>query len=112
MGTFLRKSPGEPWLASTVKFHIDELLGKGSAANTSLRFLEGHSLMLPNLVPLLLARQSALEMMRVGSRCAQRMCFVHGDLHAGNIMLDSRDNNFLIDFGKTGLGHRLEDMTW
>jgi len=40
------------------------------------------------------------------------MCFVHGDLHGDNIMIDSKDNRFLIDFWKTGLGHSLEDVTW
>merc|ERR1711957_472648 len=39
-------------------------------------------------------------------------CYVHGDLHGDNIMMDEKDNIFLIDFGKTSLGHSIEDVTW
>merc|ERR1711988_138344 len=53
-----------------------------------------------------------LEQLREASTSDYLLCFVHGDLHGDNIMIDAKDNRFLIDFGKTGIGHCLEDVTW
>ena len=38
--------------------------------------------------------------------------FVHGDLHGHNIMVDSNNNAFVIDFGKSSVGSPLEDLIY
>ncbi len=37
-------------------------------------------------------------------------CFTHGDLHEGNILVDSHDQTWLIDFYHTGRGHPARDF--
>ena len=37
-------------------------------------------------------------------------CFTHGDLHGGNILVDSYDQTWLIDFYRTGPGHPARDF--
>jgi hypothetical protein len=36
--------------------------------------------------------------------------YVHGDLNAANILVDARDNVWVIDFFQAGLGHVLKDL--
>lgn len=107
-----KKKPGDGALASSVRIHMEAILGAEAAKADTLSFLAGHPLRLPNICTFLLAAPEALERLQAGSYCSHRRCFVHGDLHADNIMVDQKDNRFLIDFGKTGLGHCLEDVTW
>eukprot|EP01027_Heterolobosea_sp_BB2_P014941 GEZU01021421.1.p1 GENE.GEZU01021421.1~~GEZU01021421.1.p1 ORF type:complete len:403 (-),score=94.20 GEZU01021421.1:196-1404(-) len=38
------------------------------------------------------------------------VCYVHGDLHGGNVLIDSSDNIWLIDFFFAGRGHILKDI--
>ncbi|CAK0804459.1 unnamed protein product [Prorocentrum cordatum] len=80
-----RKAPGDGRLASSVRAHVDSCL---------------------------LESRAELEMLRDATRGWYRLCYVHGDLHGDNIMVDSNDNHFLIDFGKTGIGFCLEDHTY
>lgn len=37
-------------------------------------------------------------------------CFTHGDLHEGNILVDTHNQTWLIDFYQTGLGHPVRDF--
>lgn len=107
-----RKSPGDGGLASSVRIQVAQLLGDDAASAASLRFLDGHPLQLPNVISGLLEQPDRLARLRDATSRNHKLCFVHGDLHGDNIMVDGRDNRFLIDFGKTGLGHCLEDVTY
>jgi len=104
-----KKAPGDGGLATSVRIHIAEILGKEAAKGVFLKF---RSLELPNICTFLLENMTVMEELRRNSCCYYKQCFVHGDLHGDNIMIDLKDNIFLIDFGKTGLGHDLEDVTW
>jgi len=103
---------GDGRLASSIRMHAVETLGESAMEQSMLQFLDGHSLQLPNVCSEFLANRELLAELRDTSIGGHRLCFVHGDLHGDNIMVDGRDNRFLIDFGKTGLGHCLEDITW
>eukprot|EP00930_Biecheleria_cincta_P087048 TRINITY_DN76312_c0_g1_i1.p1 TRINITY_DN76312_c0_g1~~TRINITY_DN76312_c0_g1_i1.p1 ORF type:complete len:676 (-),score=117.16 TRINITY_DN76312_c0_g1_i1:108-2135(-) len=105
-----KKKPGDGVLASSVQIHAALTLGEESAKGSELKFANG--LALPNLCTGLLRSHSRLAKLRAGSTDVHRICFVHGDLHGDNIMVDDKDNHFLIDFGKTGFGYFLEDYTW
>jgi hypothetical protein len=39
-----------------------------------------------------------------------QMAVTHGDLHGGNLLIDSRKNTWVIDFERTGEGHALQDF--
>eukprot|EP00928_Gymnodinium_smaydae_P011119 TRINITY_DN14144_c0_g1_i1.p1 TRINITY_DN14144_c0_g1~~TRINITY_DN14144_c0_g1_i1.p1 ORF type:complete len:726 (+),score=162.31 TRINITY_DN14144_c0_g1_i1:98-2275(+) len=105
-----KKKPGDGHLASSVRIHITDILGEASADSDMLTFLNGSPLRLPNVRSAL--RPDALRVLRVASTAHHQLCYVHGDLHGDNIMIDKKDNRFLIDFGKTSVGHCLEDVTW
>lgn len=106
-----RKKPGDGGLASSVFIHIALTLGDAEAKQTLLSFLPGHPCQRPNLF-FLLSDGRFLTMLRCKTTFEVRQCLVHGDLHGDNIMIDGNDNRFLIDFGKTSLGHPLEDILW
>jgi len=106
------KDPGDGGLASSVRLHASSVLGEEVSTSESWRFLDGHPLELPGVCSALLESPERIARLRDASCCRHRLCFVHGDLHGDNIMVDAKDNRFLIDFGKTGLGHSLEDATW
>lgn len=38
------------------------------------------------------------------------LCITHGDLNPDNILLDGADHSWLIDFGRTGIGHIFRDI--
>jgi hypothetical protein len=103
-----RKKPGNGQLAESVYIHMVEILGRG-ASDSTLTFLH---LTVPNVYTEFLSNPAAMNRLRVNGHFCFQQCMVHGDLHGDNIMIDSKDNRFLIDFGKTGLGHSLEDVTW
>lgn len=44
--------------------------------------------------------------------CAEEtyLAVTHGDLHAGNILIDDANNAWVIDFERTGVGHILQDF--
>uniref|UniRef100_A0A7S1AYF7 Ternary complex associated domain-containing protein n=1 Tax=Noctiluca scintillans TaxID=2966 RepID=A0A7S1AYF7_NOCSC len=107
-----RKHPGDGNLASSVRTQLLLTLGEKADVDRQLKFHKRHPLELPNVCLHLLNDHERLARLRAASECHHNMCFVHGDLHGDNIMIDSKDNRFLIDFGKTGLGHSLEDVTW
>ena len=107
-----RKHPGDGNLASSVRTQLLLTLGEKADVDRQLKFHKRHPLELPNVCLQLLNDHERLARLRAASECHHNMCFVHGDLHGDNIMIDSKDNRFLIDFGKTGLGHSLEDVTW
>jgi len=108
-----RKQPGNGELAGSVAIHIREILGKEADLSPELTFLHRS---FPNMFLTFLQdkgpARSKLKRIRKMSEFAVEQCYVHGDLHGDNIMVDTVDNRFLIDFGKTGLGHCLEDVTW
>lgn len=104
-----RKKPGNGTLAGSVRIHMIEIFGEEAVRGSVVKFLH---LTLPNIFPFLLDNTAQMEHLRTFSKFALQQCFVHGDLHGDNIMVDLKDNRFLIDFGKTGLGHCLEDVTW
>lgn len=111
-----KKKPGDGTLAGSVRIHVAEIMSKDAAGNPLLHFEGGlhfgSSVALPNICTALFENPSKLSSLHSRAQFAHRQCFVHGDLHGDNIMIDDKDNRFLIDFGKTGLGHRLEDVTW
>merc|ERR1712232_919045 len=104
--------PGDGGLDSSVKIHMGQILGESEAKEKMLTFLPGHPCRLPNVCISLLDVREEIQRMRDGSLFEITQCFVHGDLHGDNIMVDAKDNRFLIDFGKTSLGHPLEDVSW
>jgi hypothetical protein len=107
-----RKKPGNGGLASSVRIHISEILGPAAEKKKMLKFHEGHPCELPNICISFLDKNEEITKVRDASLFEITQCFVHGDLHGDNIMIDGNDNRFLIDFGKTSLGHSLEDVTW
>jgi len=108
-----RKQPGDGTLAGSVSIHIAQIFGEDAPSRPELTFLHRSY---PNMFLTLLQdkepARTKLNKMRAMSEFSLEQCYVHGDLHGDNIMVDSVDNRFLIDFGKTGLGHSLEDVTW
>jgi len=106
-----RKYPGDGGLCSSVGIHFLRTLGE-QVDSDMLVFLDSHPLTLPNACSNLLGDHKKIALLRDASTCRPQLCFVHGDLHGDNIMIDAKDNRFLIDFGKTGLGMSVEDVTW
>jgi hypothetical protein len=104
-----RKKPGDGGLASSVKIHIALTLGEKAAQAEMLNIPPLGRV--PNVCSFL-ENKELISKLRVASTFEIRRCFVHGDLHGDNIMVDGSDNRFLIDFGKTSLGHALEDVSW
>lgn len=100
-------------LASSINARIVEVLGEEKASRPTLKFLlaSGTQLELPNIKSMLEDKQ-VMTALRQRTTKRYKLCLVHGDLHGDNIMVDSKDNRFLIDFGKTRRGHELEDVTW
>lgn len=43
--------------------------------------------------------------------CSTHLCTVHGDLNGWNVLVDKHGDVWLIDFGKCGEGHLLQDFT-
>lgn len=107
-----KRAPGDGNLNSSVRAHFLHTFGETSHKDEHLCFLEGNPLRLPNLCSYLLDDEDKLQLLRETSICRHNQCFVHGDLHGDNIMIDAMDNRFMIDFRRTGLGHSLEDVTW
>merc|ERR1712135_80785 len=106
-----RKYPGDGGLCSSVGIHFLRTLGE-QVDSDMLVFLDSHPLTLPNACSNLLGDHKKIALLRDASTCRPQLCFVHGDLHGDNIMIDAKDSRFLIDFGKTGLGMSVEDVTW
>lgn len=103
-----RKKPGDGGLASSVEIHIASTLGKPATKGKELTFLPGHPCRRPHLLSTLFFDKKVVAKVKDASTLEIRQCFVHGDLHGDNIMIDDNDNRFLIDFGKTSLGHPLK----
>mmetsp|Transcript_37832 Transcript_37832/g.68958 ORF Transcript_37832/g.68958 Transcript_37832/m.68958 type:complete len:703 (+) Transcript_37832:42-2150(+) len=104
-----KKKPGDGTLAGSVRIHATQILGEEQMVNSVFIF---DSVTLPNICTALFDNTSVLQKLHGRTKFSHHQCFVHGDLHGDNIMIDDKDNRFLIDFGKTGLGHSLEDITW
>lgn len=104
-----KKKPGDGTLAGSVRIHVAQILGEDQAGRSAFDF---DGLTLPNLCTTLFDNTSVLHKLHGKVQFSHHQCYVHGDLHGDNIMIDEKDNRFLIDFGKTGLGHSLEDITW
>jgi CheY-like chemotaxis protein len=69
----------------------------------------------PNQSPLLLVERAImltnpLPLSQAAFAYDGPFCFTHGDLHEGNILVDSHNQTWLIDFYHTGLGHPVRDF--
>jgi len=127
-----KKKPGDGGLASSVAIHMKDILGEKAYNGKTIKFYEGfdheaaghasqrgsifsvaaHDLELDNVCTSLLEKRDVIENIAKFTTACHARCYVHGDLHGDNIMMDEKDNIFLIDFGKTSLGHSIEDVTW
>eukprot|EP00929_Paragymnodinium_shiwhaense_P087303 TRINITY_DN47529_c0_g1_i1.p1 TRINITY_DN47529_c0_g1~~TRINITY_DN47529_c0_g1_i1.p1 ORF type:complete len:741 (-),score=127.87 TRINITY_DN47529_c0_g1_i1:166-2388(-) len=109
-----RKGLGDGGLASSVRKHMADILGEEYGKKDRrdpIEFVKGH-LRLPDICGTLLEQEDRIRELHEKSKGSYTLCFVHGDLHGENIMVDAKDNRFLIDFGKSRLGYSLEDITW
>jgi len=99
---------GDGKLQSSLLKRAAALVGEEAAAGAELTLC---GVTLPNVCQKLLKDTARLTKLR-DLKKPYPVCMVHGDLHGDNIMVDSKDNSFVIDFGKTGLGNALEDFAW
>lgn len=91
--------------APSVAGHVEAVAGPGTGALDELSFPGG--LTLPNVARFydrFLPRGIGFH------EDAHLMGWVHGDLNGANILLDGRDNVWLIDFAHTDRGHLLRDL--
>jgi Ternary complex associated domain 9 len=116
------------WYASTTALqplNLTELYKKHSASNYSLRKLESVvSKYLPTTLSQKTLTFSSLENSSTSTFtnplyalknaqpfvCWSYMTITHGDLNKRNIFVDRNGCPYLIDFGRTGLGHILQDV--
>jgi len=99
---------GDGKLQSSLQSKAAALVGEAEAAAETITL---GNVTLPNVLQRLLKNVALLQKLR-DIKLAYPVCMVHGDLHGDNVMVDPKDNAFVIDFGKTGLGNALEDFTW
>lgn len=90
--------------AGSVRQRVEELLG-GPAGGETLRL--GGRLTVPNLC---LFYERFLDTVSPLRRDSVYFSFVHGDLNGANIIIDSHENVWLIDFFHTHRGHVLKDL--
>jgi hypothetical protein len=69
----------------------------------------------PNQSPILLEERAVLlanplPLSQAAFAYNGSFCFTHGDLHEGNILVDSHNQTWLIDFYHTGLAHPVRDF--
>ncbi|MCK6624039.1 MAG: phosphotransferase [Anaerolineae bacterium] len=93
-----------PKWAASVRQRVETLLGE-PAVETTLRLPTGHDM--PNLCHFYEQELEAILPLAGGS---SYFSYVHGDLNGANIIIDGRDNVWLIDFFHTHYGHVLKDL--
>ena len=94
-----------PEHAPGVRANVEAIAGEGAADRAMLSFPGG--LALPNVVPFY--ERFLRERPPVLGESHYRG-FVHGDLNGANILLDARENVWIIDFFHTARGHVLQDL--
>ena len=116
------------WYASTTALqplNLTEIYKKQSASSYSLRKLESVvSKYLPTVMSQKTLTFSSLESLSTSTFtnplyvlksaqpfvCSSYMTTTHGDLNKRNIFVDRNGYTYLIDFGRTGTGHILQDV--
>lgn len=95
----------KPDWAPGVSARVDAIAGSGAGAADTLTFPGGVAL--PNVARF----YDGFLPLGVGFHADERLVgYVHGDLNGANILLDGRDNVWLIDFAHTQRGHFLQDL--
>jgi protein-tyrosine phosphatase/nicotinamidase-related amidase/aminoglycoside phosphotransferase (APT) family kinase protein len=94
-----------PKWAPSVRGHVAALVGEAAALAPTLAFPGGYSAMnVCRFYEEFLAR----EPLQSGE--FHYVSYVHGDLNAANILIDGRDNVWVIDYFHTAPGHVLQDL--
>ncbi|MBI4027435.1 MAG: isochorismatase family protein [Verrucomicrobia bacterium] len=93
-----------PALAPRIRARVEKLLGQ-AADQPALRFSNGREF--PNVC---LFYERTLAGLTPGRAESRYVSYIHGDLNGANIILDGRDNVWLIDFFHTRRGHVLQDL--
>lgn len=91
-------------MAPRVGQRVEAVLG-GPATERVLRFANGREF--PNLVRFYAEALPKLPADRAAAAC---FSWLHGDLNGANIIVDGRENVWLIDFFHTQRGHVLQDL--
>ena len=94
----------DPNYAEHLKKNVEQVLGS-PADDETLRLPTGHEF----FNPYHFYRDDLPELASKGVSSAY-FSFVHGDLNGANIIIDTHDNVWLIDFFHTGPGHVLKDL--
>jgi CheY-like chemotaxis protein len=95
-----------PRLASA----LNDIVGRGEGGLLAWR--DPH---LPGQLPIILEERGVelanpLPLSQSAFAYTGPYCFTHGDLHEGNILVDSHDQTWLIDFYHTGESHPVRDF--
>lgn len=91
-----------PSQAEWIRARVREIMGHDEP---ELRF--GHGLVLPSLVPFY---ANTLAKLTPPHGESHFVSYVHGDLNTANILVDGRDNVWVIDFAHAHRGHVLRDL--
>jgi len=94
----------DPQFGPGVRSNVEAVLGK-PAIGGKLTLPSGQ--VCPNLCNFY--EQDLVEILPLATDSSY-FSYVHGDLNGANIIIDSRDNIWLIDFFHTGRGHVLKDL--
>ncbi|MCC7539710.1 MAG: isochorismatase family protein [Deltaproteobacteria bacterium] len=94
-----------PSFAAGVRKNVTAIVGESAAGSARLSFPGGYEV--ENLCAFY---EHHLPAMRARPGEQRYVSFVHGDLNGANVLLDARDNVWLIDFFHTARAHVLKDL--
>ncbi|NUM42323.1 MAG: isochorismatase family protein, partial [Leptospiraceae bacterium] len=90
--------------ASSIRKNIESLIGK-KANGEKIEILKGE--FIPNICNFY---ERDLDSLREYNSVSHYMSYVHGDLNGANIIIDSQENVWIIDYFHTHRGHILKDL--